>query len=116
MEVDASKGLGAGEAADDEPGLRVNHRGGDLAVGSDRQFPVGEVAYQQAMVQRLPGPDGCGAIQLDVYLARVERLTGRRVRAFHSSIDTNAEGMAIETFVLHPEGYDGPSRTESADR
>jgi hypothetical protein len=77
VEVDASKGLGAGEAADDEPGLRVNHRGGQLAVGSDRQFPAGEVAYQQAMVQRLPGPDGCGAIQLDVCLARVERLTGR---------------------------------------
>jgi uncharacterized protein YbcI len=40
----------------------------------------------------------------------VERLTGRKVRAFHSSIDTEADGMAIEAFVLHPEGYDGPSR------
>ena len=43
----------------------------------------------------------------------VERATGRKVRAFHSSIDTLADGMAIETFVLHPEGYDGPSRTEA---
>jgi uncharacterized protein YbcI len=43
----------------------------------------------------------------------VERLTGRKVRAFHSSIDTKADGMAIEIFVLHPEGYDGPSRAES---
>jgi uncharacterized protein YbcI len=42
----------------------------------------------------------------------VERLTGRKVRAFHSSIDTRADGMAVETFVLHPEGYDGPSRSE----
>jgi uncharacterized protein YbcI len=42
----------------------------------------------------------------------VERLTGRKVRAFHSSIDTVADGMAIEVFVLHPEGYDGPSRSE----
>ena len=40
----------------------------------------------------------------------VERLTGRKVRAFHSSIDTKADGMAIEVFVLHPEGYDGDGR------
>jgi uncharacterized protein YbcI len=44
----------------------------------------------------------------------VERLTGRKVRAFHSSIDTVADGMATEVFVLHPEGYEGPSRTEFA--
>jgi uncharacterized protein YbcI len=42
----------------------------------------------------------------------VERLTGRKVRAFHSSIDTLADGMAIEVFALHPEGYDGPGRAE----
>jgi uncharacterized protein YbcI len=40
----------------------------------------------------------------------VERLTGRKVRAFHSSIDTKADGMAVELFVLHPEGYAGTSR------
>src|SRR4051812_1363505 len=40
----------------------------------------------------------------------VERLTGRKVRAFHSSIDTKADGMAVELFVLHPEGYTGTSR------
>ena len=45
----------------------------------------------------------------------VERLTGRKVRAFHSSIDTHAEGMSVESFVLHPEGYDGPSRVEHAE-
>jgi uncharacterized protein YbcI len=45
----------------------------------------------------------------------VERLTGRKVRAFHSSIDTHVDGMSTETFVLHPEGYDGPSRTEHAE-
>src|SRR3954470_24726172 len=38
----------------------------------------------------------------------VERLTGRKVRAFHSSIDTKADGMAVELFVLHPEGYAAP--------
>lgn len=40
----------------------------------------------------------------------VERLTGRRVRAFFSGTDTQVNGMAMETFVLHPPGYDGPSR------
>ena len=44
----------------------------------------------------------------------VERLTGRKVRAFISGIDTAADGLAIETFILHPEGYDGPSRIEIA--
>ena len=42
----------------------------------------------------------------------VERLTGRKVRAFHSSIDTLSGGMAVEVFVLHPDGYLGPSRSE----
>jgi uncharacterized protein YbcI len=49
------------------------------------------------------------------FCAPVERLTGRKVRSFHSSIDTKADGMSMEVFVLHPEGYDGPSRTESPD-
>src|SRR3954468_20485101 len=42
----------------------------------------------------------------------VEQITGRTVRAFHSSIDTKIGGMAVETFVLYPEGQEGPSRTE----
>jgi uncharacterized protein YbcI len=45
----------------------------------------------------------------------VERLTGRRVRSFLSAIDTQAAGLAMETFVLHPEGYDGPSRIDLED-
>ena len=49
------------------------------------------------------------------FCAPVERLTGRKVRSFHSSIDTKADGMSMEVFVLHPEGYDGPSRTELPD-
>ena len=39
----------------------------------------------------------------------IERLTGRKVRAFISGIDTVAD-IASEMFVLHPAGYDGPSR------
>jgi uncharacterized protein YbcI len=45
----------------------------------------------------------------------IERLTRRKVRAFHSSIDTEVHGMALEVFVLHPEGYDGPSRADLGD-
>ena len=45
----------------------------------------------------------------------VERLTGRKVRAFISGVDTEAEGLATEMFVLHPAGYTGPSRMERAD-
>lgn len=44
----------------------------------------------------------------------VEEITGRKVRAFISGIDTEADGISIETFVLHPPGYDGPSRTVHA--
>jgi uncharacterized protein YbcI len=45
----------------------------------------------------------------------VERLTGRRVRAFVSGIDTEANGLCVETFVLHPAGTDRPSRLELAE-
>jgi uncharacterized protein YbcI len=46
-------------------------------------------------------PEFCGPI---------EQVTGRKVRAFISGIDTEADGLSVETFVLHPDGYDGPSR------
>jgi uncharacterized protein YbcI len=45
----------------------------------------------------------------------VERITGRKVRSFLSGIDTEVDGLSIETFVLHPAGYTGPSRMERAD-
>jgi len=45
----------------------------------------------------------------------VEAITGRTVRAFLSAIDTEVDGLCIETFVLHPEGYNGPSRIERAE-
>jgi uncharacterized protein YbcI len=45
----------------------------------------------------------------------VEAITGRKVRAFLSAIDTEVEGLATEVFVLHPVGYDGPSRVERAE-
>jgi uncharacterized protein YbcI len=42
----------------------------------------------------------------------VERITGRKVRSFHSSTDTKVDGHSAEIFVLHPEGYTGPSRID----
>ena len=44
----------------------------------------------------------------------VERLTGRKVRAFISGIDTEVDGVSTEMFFMHPQGYDGPSRIDRA--
>jgi uncharacterized protein YbcI len=44
----------------------------------------------------------------------VERITGRKVRGFVSGLDTRTD-IAIETFILYPEGEDGPSRIELDD-
>ena len=44
----------------------------------------------------------------------VERLTGRTVRAFISGIDTEVNGLSVETFVLYPKGDEGPSRMAAA--
>jgi uncharacterized protein YbcI len=43
----------------------------------------------------------------------VERITGRKVRAFLSSTDTEVDGLSMETFILHAPGYDGPSRLDA---
>lgn len=45
----------------------------------------------------------------------VERLTGRKVRSFISGTDTHVDGLSMETFVLHPANYDGPSRIDLED-
>jgi uncharacterized protein YbcI len=42
----------------------------------------------------------------------VERLTGRKVKGFLSGLDSQAEGVALEGFILHPPGYQGPSRAD----
>ena len=44
----------------------------------------------------------------------VERITGRTVRSFQSSTDTEVDGLSIEAFILYPEGHDGPSRSTLA--
>ena len=45
----------------------------------------------------------------------VERLAGRKVRAFLSGIDTEVDGLSVELFVLHPDGADGPSRIPASE-
>lgn len=50
------------------------------------------------------------------FVLPIEQITGRTVRAFFSAIDTHVDGMSIETFVLYPEGEEGPSRMEYAEQ
>jgi uncharacterized protein YbcI len=46
----------------------------------------------------------------------VERITGRKVRAFISGIDTHVDGLSVETFILHPaEAHNARSRIELAE-
>ena len=49
--------------------------------------------------------------ELPAFCEPVERLSGLKVRAFISGIDTEAD-VASELFALHPDGYDGPSRAK----
>lgn len=48
--------------------------------------------------------------QVELFCEPIERLTSRKVRAFLSATDVDAD-VSTEMFVLHPQGYDGPSRT-----
>ena len=47
--------------------------------------------------------------EVNTFCEPIERLIGRKVRAFISGIDTKAD-VATEMYVLHPRGYDGLSR------
>lgn len=46
------------------------------------------------------------------FCAPIEDYTGRKVKAFTSTIDTVANGFAVEIWALHPAGYEGPGRVE----
>ena len=70
-----------------------------LSLGEDARLRETRMLFQYSWVKEFCAP--------------VERLTGRKVRAFISGIDTGADGLSMEAFVLHPEGYDGPSRAEA---
>jgi uncharacterized protein YbcI len=69
-----------------------------LTLGEDARLRETRMLFQYSWVREFCDP--------------IERLTGRKVRAFVSGIDTGAAGLSMEAFVLHPEGYDGPSRSE----
>src|SRR5687767_6609386 len=72
-----------------------------VKMGEHQRLRDTRVFFQYATVREF-----CGSI---------EQITGRKVRAFFSAIDTEVDGMSIESFVLYPEGEDGPSRTEFAE-
>jgi uncharacterized protein YbcI len=72
------------------------------AMGEDERLRETRMFFQYASLSDFCDP--------------VERITGRKVRAFTSGIDTHVEGLSVESFVLHPEGYAGTSRVESAAR
>ncbi len=71
-----------------------------VRMGEDQRLRDMRMFFQYATVREFCEP--------------VERITGRKVRSFLSGIDTQVEGLSIETFVLHPAGYSGPSRIEAA--
>jgi uncharacterized protein YbcI len=97
---------------------RTNWAGGDvlIAVLEDTLTPAERSLVRMGEHQRLR--DTRMFFQyasVREFCEPVERLTGRRVRAFLSGIDTEADGLSTEVFVLHPQGYDGPSRVERAE-
>jgi uncharacterized protein YbcI len=72
-----------------------------VALGEHQRLRDTRLFFQYASVEEFCRP--------------VEQITGRTIRAFHSSTDTEAGGQSVEVFVLHPAGYDGPSRIERAE-
>jgi len=71
------------------------------ALGEHQRLRDTRIFFQYATVREFCEP--------------VERLTGRTVRAFISGLDTEVDGLSIETFILHPEGSDAPSRAAKAE-
>src|SRR3954465_5677212 len=72
-----------------------------VKLGEHQRLRDLRIFFQYASVKEFCEPD--------------ERLTGRTGKAFPGSIAPRPHGMAIEVFVLHPEGYEGPSRAAFAD-
>ncbi len=73
-----------------------------VEMGEHERLRETRLFFQYAALPELCGP--------------IERLTGRKVRAFTSGIDTAVDGLAVETFVLHPDGSDAPSRIDNPSR
>ena len=71
-----------------------------VAMGEHQRLRDTRMFFQYATVREFCEP--------------VEQITGRRIRSFHSSIDTAVDGLSVETFLFYPEGEEGPSRVEQA--
>jgi uncharacterized protein YbcI len=69
-----------------------------VAMGEHQRLRDTRLFFQYASVREICTP--------------IETITGRKVRAFVSGTDAACAGLSVETFVLHPEGYDGPSRID----
>jgi uncharacterized protein YbcI len=69
-----------------------------VRLGEHQRLRETRIIFQYATVRALCAP--------------IERATGRLVRALISGVDTAVEGLSVETFVLHPAGYSGPSRAD----
>jgi uncharacterized protein YbcI len=70
------------------------------ALGEHQRLRDTRMVFQYATVREFCEP--------------VERLTGRTVRSFLSAIDTEVNGLSIETFIFHPAGSNAASRSEKA--
>lgn len=68
------------------------------AMGEHQRLRDTRLYFQYATVAELCRP--------------IERITGRKVKAFFSATDTVVDGATIETFLLHPAGSDEPSRAD----
>ena len=71
-----------------------------VKLGEDQRLRDTRMAFQYATIREFCEP--------------VERITGRSVCSFQSSIDTAVNGLSVETFIFYPEGKEGPSRSELA--
>ncbi len=90
----------------------TNHRVGDRLAHDARHESPGLDSQVELKGLALEHLDVAHGALVDKFCDSVERLTGRKVRAFISGIDTVAD-LATEMFVLHPRGYEGPARSES---
>lgn len=96
---------------------RTNWAGDDVLVVllEDTLAPVERSLVKLGEHQRLRDTRMCFQYaSVREFCEPIEEITGRKVRSFISGMDTEVEGLSTELFVLHPEGYEGPSRTELA--
>ena len=72
-----------------------------VRMGEHQRVRDTRMYFQYAMVREFCEP--------------VEQITGRTVRSFISGLDSEVDGLSLETFIFYPEGQEGPSRIERAE-